>query len=254
MKNILILSAIFLLILSSVKAEIVTPGSTISIKGELDTTSSLDIKDVIKENLLRPYGSNEFEIDVSKLPSVNDNRYVLTQISDKPIVITPEKFEVNGKGIKLINGNAFVMPLTKYTLAKNLRIFGVGSDDILKIEDSKLSFMTHKITIKDGIVYFGENDLPIKVMPNMILNDLIDMFNEQNLKKTKILVDDKKVEYSYTFKRPATLLFWNTTMDVSINVDATTGKYSIKKPFYSIFFYGENAGIKDYNFTQYAAF
>lgn len=254
MKNILILAMVFLLILANVSAEIVTTGSVISIKGEQDTTSSLDIKDVIKASLLRPYGSNEFEIDVSKLPSVNDDEYVLTQISDKSIVITPDKFEVDGKGIRFINGNAFVMPLTKYTLAKNLRIFGTGSNDILKVQDSKLSFRTHKITIKDGIVYAGEKELPLKIMPNMILNDLMVMFREENFKKMEILANDDEVTYNYVFKKSAKLFFWNTIMDVSIVVDATTGAYSIKKPFYSVFFYGENAGIKDYDFNKYAAF
>ncbi len=96
MKNILIILTVFFIMLANISAELVTPGSVISIKGEQDTTSSLDIKDVIKVALLRPYGSNEFEIDVSKLSSVNDDKYVLTQISSKPIVITPDKFEING--------------------------------------------------------------------------------------------------------------------------------------------------------------
>lgn len=240
--------------LSGVSAEIVTPGSVIDINAQENPTSSLDIKDVIKENLLRPYGSDGFEIDTSKLPSVNDDKYLLTQISTKPIVITPDKFEINGKGIRFINGNAFVMPLTKYELAKNLRISGIGSNDILKIEDSKLSFKTHKVTIKDGIVYVGEKELPLKIMPNMILNDLMTKFKEENFKKMETLANDNEVTYNYVFKRPAKLLFWNTTIDISIVVDATTGEYNIKKPFYSIFFYGENIGIKDYNFTKYAAF
>ena len=245
---------IFLIILANVNAEIVAPGSVVSIKGDSDLTSSLDIKGIIKANLLRPYGSDEFEIDVSKLPSVNDDKYVLAQISDKPIVITPEKFEVSGKGIRFTNGDAFVMPLTKYELAKNLRIFGTGSNDILKVQDSKLSFRTRKITIKDGVVYVGEKELPLKIMPNMILNDLMILFREENFKKMEILANDDEVAYNYVFRRPAKLFFWDTAMDVSIVVDAATGAYSIKKPFYSVFFYGENTGIKDYDFNQYAAF
>ncbi len=254
MKGILIILILILVTLSSVSAEILTPGSVIPLGVESDSITSSDIKDVVKENLIRPYESNEFDIDVSQLPSVNDKKYLLTQITTKPIVITPDKFEINGKEIKFINGNAFLMPLTKYILAKNLRISGIDSNDILKVEDSKLSFMTHNITIKDGVVYVGEKELPIKVMPNMILDDLINIFKEENLKKTEVLVDDNKIQYTYTFNRPAKLLFWNTTIDVSIVVDGSKGTYSIKKPFYSIFLYGENAGIKEYNFTKYAAF
>ena len=42
--------------------------------------------------------------------------------------------------------------------------------------------------------------------------------------------------------------------DVTIVVDAETGDYKIKKPFWTIFASGETKGVKEYNFTQYAAF
>ena len=255
MRNILILATVFLLMLANINAEIVTPGSIISIKGESDLTSSLDIKDTVRANLIRPYGSENFQVDASKLPSLNDDKYLLTYVSDKPIVVTPNKLEVGGKGIEFINGNAFLMPLTKYELAKNLRISGLDSGDVLKVQDSKLSFNTNRVLVKGGIVYAGENEIPLKIMPNMILNDLVLIFKEENFKGLAIFLNEDKIEYTYTFNRPAKLFYlFNMNTDVSIVVDAKTGDYKIKKPFWTIFASGETEGVKEYNFTQYAAF
>ncbi|MBU0930360.1 MAG: hypothetical protein KJ623_04800 [Nanoarchaeota archaeon] len=253
MKKVLLTIMIFVLLLAGVKAEIVTSGSVIDLDAIENPISSLDIKDVIKADLLRPYGSDEFQIDASKLPSLNDMPYVLTQITDKPIIMTNGSLTINGKSIKLINGYAFLMPLTKYTLAKNLRIS--ISNDKVKIEDSKISFQTTKVVIREGIVYVDDNNIPLRVMPNMIFNDLIIIFGEDNLRKTNLQIKNDKVSYDYQFERPAKLLYlFDTKMNIDIVVDANTAKYKIEKPFWSLFTSGENGDIKSYNFTKYAAF
>ncbi|MBS3163373.1 hypothetical protein J4427_01660, partial [Candidatus Woesearchaeota archaeon] len=70
-----------------------------------------------------------------------------------------------------------------------------------------------------------------------------------------IFLNEDKIEYTYTFNRPAKLLYLFTmNTDVTIVVDAETGDYKIKKPFWTIFASGETKGVKEYNFTQYAAF
>lgn len=251
MKKLLIV--IFLLAIVSVNAEIVTKGTVIDTKSIEDPISSLDIKDVIKENLIRSYKGDEFEIDVAKLPSVNDAPYILMQITELPIVLKKDSITINGKVIKLANGKAFVMPLTNYILAKNLRIHSV--DEGLIIEDSKFSFPTSKVVISNGVVFIGENNIPVKVMPNMIFNDLIANLGEENVRRVEIQSNDKQLTYTYQFERPAKILYLiNVKMDVDIKVDAETGKYKIKKPLWAIFSAGENAGITDYNFIQYAAF
>lgn len=253
MKKLVLILILFVLLFNNVRSEVVTEGSVIGISATNSSTTSLDIKDVIKANLLRPYGTDEFEIDVTKLPSVNDNPYLLTQVTPKIITMTPNKLDIAGKGIKFINGNALLMPLTKYILAKNLRIYVDG--DRLKIEDGKLSFKTTKVTIKDGIVYLGDNEIPVRVMPNRILSHFLNGFKEENFKKMSIESNNEKIEYIYTFSRPAKILYlFDTNVDVSVIVDGQTGKYSINKPLWTIFTTEENAGIKEYNFTEDAAF
>lgn len=253
MKNLALIAVLFVLLTANLNAEIVTPGSVIDISAQEDKTSSLDIKDIVKADLLRPYGEDEFQIDVNKLPSVNDDPYLLTKISEKPIVITQDELTISDKGIKFINGNAFLMPLTKYTLAKNLRI--KTTENRVKIEDSKLSFQTDKAIIKDGVVYLGENEIPLKIMPNMILNDLIGALGEKNVKRVEIESGSKEIKYSYIFNVPAKLLFFfDTSMDINIIVDASTGKHKIKKPIWALFASGEESAIQNYNFTNYAAF
>ncbi|MDD5649533.1 MAG: hypothetical protein PHF86_03835 [Candidatus Nanoarchaeia archaeon] len=243
---------VFLLVIASVTAEIVTEGSVIDTKSIESSASSLDIKDAIKANLIRAYNGNEFEIDITKLPSVNDEPYVLTQITDMPIVIRSNNITINGKNLKFVKGNAFIMPLTNYVLTKNLRIY--NTDKVI-IEDSKFSFPTSKVVINKGVVYVGENNIPVKIMPNMIFNDLSNNLGEQNIKKVEILSSDKQLTYLYQFERPAKLFYlFNVKMNVDIKVNAQTGKYSLGKPIWAIFTAGENKGITDYNFTQYSAF
>lgn len=253
MKNLILTAMVFILLIANVSAEIVTSGSVIDINAQESKTSSLDIKDIIKADLLRPYGSDEFQIDVNKLPSVNDAPYLLARISDKPIIMTQDDLKISDKGIKFINGNAFLMPLTRYTLAKNLRI--KTTENGVKIEDSKLSLQADKVTIKNGAVYLGDAEIPLKIMPNMILNDLIGALDEQNIKRVEIESDKNEVKYSYVFNVPAKLLFFfDAKIDINIIVDAATGKHKIKKPVWALFTSGEESAIKDYNFTQYAAF
>src|SRR3989344_2434262 len=103
MKKLLILLVTFALLASNIKAEIITEGTVIDLNAIENPTSSLDIKDIIKANLLRSYGEDKFQIDVKQLPSVNDDSYLLTQITEKPIVIKPDELTIDGKIISLIS-------------------------------------------------------------------------------------------------------------------------------------------------------
>lgn len=253
MKGLLILLATFMLLVSGIRAEIITEGTVIDLNAIENPTSSLDIKDVIKANLLRGYGEDKFQIDVKQLPSLNDEPYLLTQITDKPIIIKPDEFTIDGKVIEFVNGNAFIMPLTKYQLAKNLRIRSAG--DKIKIEDSKFSFQTDKAVIKSGILFIGENKIPVKVMPNMIYNDLITIFGEDKVRKVAIESKKDDFKYSYLFETSAELfLFIDMKMNINVVVDAETGKYNIDKPIWAIFASEENKDVDSYDFAKYAAF
>ena len=253
MKKLLILLVTFALLASNIKAEIITEGTVIDLNAIENPTSSLDIKDIIKANLLRSYGEDKFQIDVKQLPSVNDDSYLLTQITEKPIVIKPDELTIDGKIIEFVNGNAFVMPLTKYQLAKNLRIKAAG--DKVKIEDSKFSFNADKVVINSGIVFINEDKIPVKVMPNMIYNDLTSIFGEDKIRKVEIETKKDNLKYSYLFETSAKLfLSIDMKMNINIIVDAKTGKYSIDKPIWAVFASGENKNVDSYDFTKYGAF
>lgn len=240
---------IVLLLISVVTAIELGEGGISSVTS--NSVTSKDIKDIVRGDLMRDFGSDYFKVEVNKLPKYNDIPFLSFEMSDKVINIKPNSLTVDGMLIKP-SEPVLYMPYTKYLLSKNLIV--KDSMGLLTLTDDSIEIRTEEINIIDGIVYLHPNKLKIRVMPYMVV------YRFRQLTKdgiTKVEMNSKKdgLTYKLTAKTKGKLfLFKDVNMNVIITIDAITGKIKYNKPWWAIFSKGEMDTFKNFNATEVYAF
>ncbi len=213
-----------------------------------NSSTSLDIKDIVRGDLIREYGNDYFTIYTKDLPKINDVPFLSFEKNDKVITITPEQLSVDNNIIKL-DGDVIYMPYTDYLLDGNLRVYNYNG--ILILQDNNFNIKTEEVNIKDGIIYLHDTRMPIKIMPYMITYRLRQITNDK-IEQMEIYSNKDALEYRYKLKLEGKLFgIWKKSMDSSITVDAIKGTIKINKPWWAIFSTGENSLFNGFDIKEF---
>ncbi len=252
MKKLLLL----LLIIPIVFGIDATVGDDISLTS--GTPTSVDIKDIVRGDLIKEYGVDYFVVNIKDLPKVGNpskgiplTPFLSFEKSDKTINIKQNYLTVDEILIKP-NGNVLLIPYSNYLLAENLKV--INEENKVIIMDSNIAIKTEELNVIDGIFYLHNTKLPVKIMPYMITYRLRQLSNDR-INRLEISSKDDALEYGYSIKTEGKLFYiWEKQMDIDVLIDAVTGKVKTNKPWWTIFSVGEEKFLSKINWEEFYAF